>query len=754
MCPSRCSLVSRALWVGVVALVVMAPAAPAECGVFESKHYYRLLRDFNRELRKPEQSAEEKQSKAEALAGIAVRARRMWNQSNGTEQMGGTPPNAIGSMGTEPIHYRPRLIDLFANWKAARLTEDEAQKSTFYRNVGLALPPGFEDWPAPYREPMVYALVVDANLHLGTDLSEALAEWARLASSRRSSVNALIAHLRQPERPELNELEPGFPAKAINIAYLQVCQEVGSRLRDCVKITAGAELGLAREEPLTVAGRYEGLVPIRLWTENERGASLSDEVELAPNSDFFLPLNKITEGDSGNSVLRWRFPPGAVPDFLIQGFGQNKFAVEGWTAGYTYRVFRRRVGFSVFQASRDRTWVTGPGGLNRDVVSIGYSSDAQAGSFHWKLLDESNREVIPDTVEDKPDNLLTIERGKLGRGRYTLHVREDPTNPDPEISGRFTKISTFSVTGPGVALVIGVNAYFDPGSSLMHACDDADAIMQHLRSNGYTDEDIIWVKGTGSDALDAQILEKTGTITGTRKGLVTTDVLADALDKFRALVRRRSPSRALLFFSGHGQTVVQDDGSALHELIPGDYSDKAGEPERVYLTQFLEVIDELDSSAGAPTYVALIDACRSLENPKPHLRPTRAGPYPSKGYLLVPVYSCNLNEMSNESGDRDNAITFESETVTHGFFTYALLQGLKAVPDGKLGPVLSNGAVDVMRKLMAKAGDRNAKLKGAGDPTRKLPFSQRQTITVGDLATESPESVQQLPKDVFDAMLF
>lgn len=740
------------IYTAVIAAFLAAITAKPSAA-FTAGQWYRLLLDCHSVLKLPEKSSEEKDAKAVKLVDLADRARFMWNDSTGMEGMGGTPFNVEGQMGTEPVHYRPRLIDMYTRWKAAKLVVDPEKQKAYYRDVLLALPVDFVDWPAPYREPTVYALAMDARLNLSDQPEEALQQMAKLSGTGKPDLGRLVAHLKCRDIRMLNDLPIGFPAEEIYTAYTQIVSQLRDRITSSISFAVDPEMKQEREQPYTITGKYDGKIPVVMWAQDQGNKKISEERVVAPGTGFKIALSNINEGESGKASLFWCFQEEYIPEFLKKDFGSDGRQIDGWTADYTYVSFRRTVGFEV-SPGNSSVYVTGLDGKNRDSININYTFDHSTESFDWKLIDERGNDVVVAT-EQKPTGTLSIPKSRLERGTYTLAVCQDPTNPDESVAKSYTPSDfRLSVTGPGVALVIAIDAYLNPRDCLRHACDDAGRVISKLEAAGYRKEDIVYVlgrrKGLGEEEIDTNL-----PINKTQYYMVTPTVMTMALDTLRTIITRRKPRHIVFFYSGHGQSVSTDNNgdSTADALVAARQPDTEQSEKDIYLNQVFDLVRGLDSSEQKPTFVALVDACRSPSYESKDISRSAGAPK-DKSCLLVPVYSCNVGEKSNEaSSDKPFDILYDNAQVNNGFFTYSLMTGLDRAASTNLENVLEQ-AVPVLGQLMTDATFKVQKAKATGFDLAGNVYSDSQTITVGKQALPNVDSIKQLPEEIRNVSLF
>ena len=226
---------------------VVAPLAAAE--FFRAADYYLLLRDFKRALELPETTVRERELKIANLthtyslrtspdSGITTRARLLWDSVSGFEMREGTPKSLVGSAGTEPKHgYRPRLIDLYANWKAASLVANPEIRSRMYRNMLAALPPDLDAptcAPYIYHSPIIHALVAEARICLDDHAAQAISQWQRVEVDELGTDRLLrqLMNDLKPGRnsPQLDNTVTDAIALAIYRDYLRIRRELSPAL--------------------------------------------------------------------------------------------------------------------------------------------------------------------------------------------------------------------------------------------------------------------------------------------------------------------------------------------------------------------------------------------------------------------------------------------------------------------------------------------------------------------------------------------
>lgn len=735
----------------VLALLwVLGAASSSQADIFRDKDWYTLLNDFHAILYPPKGRELSDDDKVIALLNVADRARRMAHSSNGVEQTKGTPPIPPGMAGVDPDHgYVPRLVDLFARWLAAGMTSNPQQKSDRYRDALLAIPLNYKDYPI-YRHPSVFALIVDARFQCGDDPDKALSEWIELQQGAKLSA---LLECRKPIK--LSYYDSYFPSKEVEQAAKEIKGHISQEMVQEAALTLEPNLIAEKGQVPRIAGNYDGTAPVAVWAEDGKtGKIISERHVLAPHESFRIALNNIGDGESGEAVIFWGPPDEKKAAFLGIPV-KNKWS--SWSCQYQSTSYQHTVDFNPLRTTAS-VWVTDADGKNRDDIKIGYTYDTKLKTFDWKLVDKNNEsKVIMSVTESNPNGVIMIPKGTLSRGGYKLLVRNDPNNPDPAINQAYADVNfDFSLSGPGVALIIGIDSYFSAGDCLHRACDDAQAIIDSLKAAGYTDDDIVWVRGEHlpKERLNTSIKDKD--LSGYRR--VTSRVLKRALARLRTLVKDRRPKHVLFFYSGHGQSRLEN-GAWSDELVAATQAGESAEDMKpVYLHQVTEIADSLDTQAGKPTFTVLMDACRSQvgamgddSNQVSDLR-INGSTQGANGAIVVPIYSCSLGEKSNEGLEPPYDVKYNGETVAHGFFTYSLLQGIKASTVPTLESILSN-AVPVMSTLVAQATEVNVKAKGP-EGTGTEAYSKSQTMMLGKIVLTSPDAVKQAIEEERKVSLF
>jgi len=782
--------------------------------------YYNLVGRMSRCLKLPETTPEERALKAQNLTttytfqdrlpstnGVSKIARFIWNTQTGQEAKGGYPVQmGGGSAGTVPRKgYRPHLLDLYANWKAASLSTDPAMQSHYYKEVLAAMPPinMGDRTPYIYKSPIVYALVADAYWHLGERTEQAFLLWrqfddeairnARLRTNdpnlERKEYDYLLRQLMtdlkvDPQNMECNSTVTDAIARAMLADAQQVKVRLAQAVLASIAFTGVALDQLDLAQPPTITGAYTGMptegtavrLPLTLWAENEAGVVVGDRRDVQPGERFSLVLNN-TGADNGVAHVCWALREEALATLLHVPI-TNRVAQGFAYVGAVQAEERFRVRFRAKGGQPD-AWAAASGtaeARNRDAIGIRYdwNSSTMKSPFAWRVYrtEGGARAANPllQQTEAAPSGTLTIPAGTLPRGNYVLTVQQDTRKAEPV---DFAEGFAFRVTTPAVALVVGVTDYYS--AALNHPCDDAESIVARLRAAGYGNEDIIWVYGKRNrDLRHGQLvahglgksLATLDSIQGkTPQALageqdtvvvddayVTPDVMELAKRTFENLILDRRPIHALFFYAGHG-TSEEDKGSIADVLVSARPPEVPGWDKDLYLNQFTELKGLLASQAQQgmpipPTFVSIMDACRpSVAGIEAKGLGSRLVAEVQDKVLLLPVYSAALGEISFETGAKGDEILYDNNPVPHGLFTFALLQGFdKAGGSYALKDVLPS-TVGVMKQLMTEVNELTARTRGP-----EAMFTT-QTITIGKVKLDNAQEVKILGDLILKAPL-
>ena len=312
--------------------------------------YHNLVARLARCLKLPEGTPEERALKIknltetytfadrlESTSGVSRRAREMWHSVTGQEAFSGIPRQVVGgSAGTLPRRgYRPRLIDLYANWKAASLAENAVARQPLYAEMLAALPPVTPKGGIayPYKSPLVYALVADACWHLDDQVEETLLRWRQYDNEAKKRKRTALRQLQLEMKVDPPSGECNTPVTD-GIARLLAddAGRVKAQLAAAVPASAVfAGVTLARSEGgPAITGTYDGAagrLPLVLWVENDAGKTIGSRQEVLPGDRFSLALD--TAGaQPGVAHLCWSLRQDALAAFL-QLPAKNRAAGEG-----------------------------------------------------------------------------------------------------------------------------------------------------------------------------------------------------------------------------------------------------------------------------------------------------------------------------------------------------------------------------------------------------------------------------------------
>jgi|GEM_PF-2297890 len=773
--------------------------------------YYNLVGRMARCLKLPEKTPEERELKVGNLTdtytfkdrlpsknGVGKTARFIWNTMNGQEAKGGYPvQRGGGSAGTVPRKgYRPHLLDLYANWKAANLAADQAAKTHYYKEVLAALPPinTNDRIPYIYKSPIVYALVADANWRLGERVEQSFLLWRQLDEEtiknaklraddknlERKKNNFLLNQLRMdlkvdPQNQECNSTVTDAIARAIFADAQLIKGEMAQAVQASIAFSEVALDQRDLAQPPVITGVYAGApaegmavrLPLTLWAEDEAGTVIGDRRDVQPGDGFTLVLNNIG-AENGVARVCWALREDALAT-LLQIPVTNRMADGFAYIGAVQAEERFRVRFRAKGGQAD-AWAAVSGARearNRDAIAIRYdwNSSTMKSPFAWRINRVEDGNMQPAAVfqhtETAPSGTLTVPAGTLNRGSYILTVQQDTRKAEPV---DFAAVFTFRVTSPAVALVIGVADYYS--AALNHPGDDASAIVAHLKAADYTDEDIIWVygerdrdnkrgrliaHGLGKSlaTLDSIVGKKVQALDGSPdtvvvdNAYVTPDVMELARRTFANIIIDRRPIHALFFYAGHG-TSEQDKGSIADVLVSARPPEVPGWDKDLYLNQFTELKGLLATQAQQgmaipPTFVSIMDACRpSVAGVEAKGLGSRLTAGVQDDVLLLPVYSAALGEISFETGAKGDEILYQNQPVPHGLFTFSLLRGLDRAGGNYAVKSVLPLTVDVMKELMTQVNELNARRRGPE------AASTTQTVTIGKVKLDSGQAVSAL----------
>jgi len=326
------------LWGQLLLLLGCLLPAGAQSERVTASAYHNLVGRLARCLKLPEATPEERALKIKNLtetytfadrlastSGVSKRAREMWNSNTGQETFGGIPRQAVGgSAGTLPRRgYRPRLLDLYANWKAANLTENGVPQQHFYTEMLMALPPVNPKGgiPYPYTSPIVYALVADARWHLGDRVEETLLTWQQYDGEAKKRKTTALRQLQlemkvDPPSGECNTPVTDRIARMIADDAGRVKAQLAAAVPASVVFT-----GVTLAQPggaLIITGTYDaaaGRLPLALWAENDAGETIGSRQEVQPGDRFSVALDKIG-AQPGVAHLCWGLRQDALATFL------------------------------------------------------------------------------------------------------------------------------------------------------------------------------------------------------------------------------------------------------------------------------------------------------------------------------------------------------------------------------------------------------------------------------------------------------
>ena len=340
-------------WLQLLLLLGCLLPAGAQSERFTASAYHNLVSRLARCLKMPEATPEQRALKIKNLtdtytfadrlastSGVSKRARELWNSITGQETVSGIPRQAVGgSAGTLPRRgYRPRLLDLYANWKAASLTENAAAQRHFYTEMLVALPSVNPKGriPYPYKSPLVYALVADARWRLNDRAEETFLNWQQYDSEARKRKTPALRQLQlelkvDPPSGECNTPVTDEIARLIADDAGRVKAQLAAAVPASVVLNVMAFVQREAGGAPVITGTYDGTagrLPLTLWAENEAGEIIGSRQEVQPGDRFTLALDRIG-AQPGVVHLCWGLRQDSLAVFL-QIPAKNRVPGEGF----------------------------------------------------------------------------------------------------------------------------------------------------------------------------------------------------------------------------------------------------------------------------------------------------------------------------------------------------------------------------------------------------------------------------------------
>ncbi|MGD1854283.1 MAG: NB-ARC domain-containing protein [Leptolyngbyaceae cyanobacterium] len=217
------------------------------------------------------------------------------------------------------------------------------------------------------------------------------------------------------------------------------------------------------------------------------------------------------------------------------------------------------------------------------------------------------------------------------------------------------------------ALVIGISEYKNRHlENLSKPAEDADAVADILKKYGQCDKEPIVLKGN-----------------------VTTQQLGKALRNF--LTQQAANSEAIIYFTGHGISVMDPLGNAEGYLTTSDCDvtvDSDGQVTGQKSAISFDSLNKLIQEANASNLVMLIDACHSGDFVKRSLVEQKFSAFrPEKSYCLL-------------AACRDFEAALAKRSDEHSLFTGAVLKALVPENADAKGKISGDRLCDEVRQTL------------------------------------------------------
>jgi energy-coupling factor transporter ATP-binding protein EcfA2/AAA+ ATPase superfamily predicted ATPase len=253
------------------------------------------------------------------------------------------------------------------------------------------------------------------------------------------------------------------------------------------------------------------------------------------------------------------------------------------------------------------------------------------------------------------------------------------------------------------ALVIGINKY-DSIPNLRYATSDAEAVAQVLEQHGNFEV----------ERLPKCCNEEKGSDEVADERLTGRD-LGHTLKQF--LFEKAKYSDALIYYTGHGGTALNNLEEEQGYLITSDYTPETVQSCCIALSSFNDLVRKADLNS----LVVILDTCHAGFVIEDYLVRQTLNVFQSKvDYYLMA--SCNRSGYS-----------YEGEKFGGGVFTQALLKGLSKNNAGSDGQVSVDRLFDFAAGELRNLFSRQEPIRmGSGQTIHLVRYQDKQTPSVAD----------------------
>lgn len=264
-------------------------------------------------------------------------------------------------------------------------------------------------------------------------------------------------------------------------------------------------------------------------------------------------------------------------------------------------------------------------------------------------------------VNEDPTSLVTFDitlSNALGNENYLYVVGTSKSGIDTEKQKLIINYTGNTDAPPKLYIItVGINEYKNPRYNLNYAIADADAFSEAMAVQSTLFEEVIHIGIRNADFTKSKI----------------ESVFANVMSK------SREQDLLIFYYAGHGVMSKGLDAPAEFFLVPHDVTQIYGRDELLFQKALAaSELKEISKNINAQKQLFILDACQSA---------AALDAIASRGILeekaIAQLARSTGTFWITATGSEQFATEFE--TIGHGVFTYALLEGLKGAADGANG---------------------------------------------------------------------
>ncbi len=264
-------------------------------------------------------------------------------------------------------------------------------------------------------------------------------------------------------------------------------------------------------------------------------------------------------------------------------------------------------------------------------------------------------------VNEDPSSLITFDvtlSNALGNENYLYVVGTSNSGIDTEKQKMIINYTGNTDAPPRLFLItVGINQYKNPRYNLNYAIADADAFSNTMSNQSTLFDEVRHIRIRNSD------------FTKTKLQAVFSEIMSEAQEQ----------DLLIFYYAGHGVMSKGTDAPAEFFLVPHDITQIYGRDELLFEKAVsASDLKEVSKNINAQKQLFILDACQSA---------AALDAIASRGILeekaIAQLARSTGTFWITATGSEQFATEFE--TISHGVFTYSLLEGLEGKADGAKG---------------------------------------------------------------------